>query len=918
MYVEYTETPLAIETKTPRFSWEVPLQGRTRSQSAYRILVAATEEQLEAGVGDSWDSAKIESSQSMNISYEGTELLSNKDYWWSVKIWDEKGESEGFSKAQYFGTALYEQSDWQAKWIGLCDPNEPIPDPNTKSQGRTAPEVEAFEHDPRSPLMRKEFSLCKKIRRARAFVCGLGFFELRLNGNKVGEDVLSTSRTDFRKRVLYSTYDITQQLRSGENVLGLILGNGWYNGQREYWGWAMPWHGSPRAIIQLAIEFEDGSLTQVISDDSWRGDWSPITSNCIYDGEKYDSRLEQNDWDSPSFDDSKWSNVNQVPGPGGNLSPISHEQNKVVERSPSVSQQEISPGVYVIDLGRNMTGWLRLKIKEGIRGQEIKMRFAEDIFDDGSINCSTAGEAKQEDRYIMKGASEECFEPRFTYHGFQYVEITGYPGVPTPDNVEACFVHTAVEETGEFESGNELINRIHTCTVQTQLCNLQMGVVTDDTQRAERLGWCDCWESAVQTYYNFSMPRVWNKWIGDYRDQQDEQGMVGYIVPLPNPGEDLVWSASFLLIPWWQYLHCGDRRILEENYESQQRYLAYLEATGTKEVNPNTSEELEEMLRWQCSVEDRFPSVEDRGHLQISYFGDHLSVCEGSSGFTKNQPLSIATAFYYQNVRTMAQIAEVLGKEKDAKGYRSQASEIKDAFNERFLNASWGYYDTGSQNAQAWALSFGLVPEEHISRVSSYLNSSVNFRQGSLTTGLVGTKYAVEAIALSGRNDIVWNRAIATDYPSWGYMIRDPKRTTFSENWLGKASLCHSNLAGAIDEWFYWGLAGIRPDENGPGYEKIIFKPYLPMDLPWARASIKTPRGRIISSWKHDGTTATLEITVPANCTASVYIPTNDSGGITESGDLIDKAHGVTFMGTEDDASLFSIGSGKYHFEFGI
>lgn len=939
MKVEFASMPTAISTRTPRFSWEVPLTGRGRSQSAYQILVATAADLLVPDLADLWNSGKVASSQSVNVPYDGVELASNTDCFWKVRVWDEADSPADFSQAALFGTALFDESDWKGKWIGLGDPNEPVCNheallrelaatqetaansadgADCEQYEKLASEVAVLEPDLRSPLLRKEFAVAGPIKRARAFVCGLGLYELRINGAKVGDDVLAPARTEFRKRALYATHDVTAQLRAGENAVGLILGNGWFNGQKKYWKWQMPWYGSPRAIVQIVIEREDGESQCIVSDESWQGDWGPIIFNCLYDGEDYDARAEQDGWDHPGFDASAWRQVSVVPSSGGALTPATHEADKVVETFQPVSMRESDPGVYVYDFGRNMTGWVRLRIVGGISGGTVKLRFAEQIHDDGTLNPATAGGARQADNYIMKGADEEVHEPRFTYHGFQYVELTGYPGTPNLDTVEACFAHADVARTGEFECGHDLINKIHRCTVQSQLCNIQMGVVTDDTQRAERLGWCgDIWAMANESYYNLWMPRIYAKWIDDCRDQQDELGMIGFITPLPVPDEDLVWSAAFVMVLWMQYLHCGDVRLLQQSYPALQRYISYLEATGTRTISTFPSEDhLANRLRWRCGKEDRFPAEADRGHLQIARFGDHLATSEGASGFGKNQPLSIATAFYYLDVATMARIAEVLGKDGDATKYHLLAGKIKDAFNERFFDPNWGYYDVGCQSAQAWPLSFGLVPEEHRQRVSGYLCSNVDFRQRRLTTGYVGTKSAIHAMALAGRNDAVWHRAVATDYPSWGYMLRDPNRTTITENWHGAASLCHTALGAAIDEWFYWGLAGIQPDETGPGYDKIIFKPYLPPDLPWARASVRTMRGTIVSAWRRHGKTASLTITIPANSTATVHIPAGNVEQIAECGVSCIQAEGVALVRSENGETVFAVGSGTYHFAF--
>jgi alpha-L-rhamnosidase len=915
MMVEFAESPIAIGTRVPRFSWEVPLEGRGRRQSAYQILVATREELLVPGQADLWDSGEVESPQSVNVPYAGAGLQSNQDCFWKVGVWDEAGNEVGFSETGRFGTALFDQDDWTGKWIGLGDPDEPFSDPETFQQDRVAPEVDAIEPDPRAPLLRREFQLEKPVRRARAFVCGLGLYELRLNGSKVGDDVLATPRTDFRKRALYAAYDITPRLKPGANAVGLILGNGWFNGQRKYWGWQMQWYGSPRAILQLEIEFEDGSRERIFTDESWKGDWSPIAFNCIYDGEDCDARLEQPGWDLAGFDDTAWRQANVVSAPGGKLAPFPHEAEKVVETVRPVSVSEPESGVHVFDLGQNMTGWVRLNVRGGEAGDAIKLRFAEAVDDRGMIDTRTNGKARQEDNYILKGGGEETCEPRFTYHGFQYVELTGYPGSPELDTLEGKFVHVAVDQTGSFECGSDLINKIHRCTVQSQLCNVQMGVPTDDTQRPERLGWgADAWATAHEAMYNLWMPRVYAKWIADFCDQQDERGMVGMIAPQAGAEEDLVWSAAFPLIPWWQYIHYGDRRILEDSYPSLQRYIAYLEATGLKEVRTASSDQVIQALMWRCGRDARLPAEEDRGLLQMSQWGDHLSIAEGYV-VRANLPLSMATAFFYLGVSTMARIAAALGKEEDARQYRDLSGRIKEAFNERFFDPSLGYYDTGIQSAQAWPLAFGLVPDEHRERVASYFHTNVNFRQRRLTTGYTSTKFAIQALAMGGRDDVLWDLATATTYPSWGYMLRG-RRTTTTENWHGAGSLNHAALGAAIDEWFYWGLAGIRPDETAPGFERIIFRPYMPPDLPWARASLRTARGMVVSEWHKDGDTACLSITVPANSSATVHIPAENPEQITESGVPAAEASGVSLLRLGDGETLFEVGSGAYRFTF--
>ena len=942
-FVESEENPLAIGTREPCFSWVVPFEGRNRYQTGYRILVASTQANLEEGVADCWDSGRVESGKSMHVSYAGTKLISNSDYYWSVELWGKEGAENWVSSPQIFGTSLFSESDWEADWIGMGPEEEPKLNPYSISQedatkglqlseddfGKLPKEVRELRPELRSPQMRKDFSLEKHVARARAYVCGLGLFEFRLNGSKVGEDVLTTPRTDYGKRVYYFSYDITRELQQGLNTVGLILGGGWFNAQKKFWHWQAPWFGSPRALVQLEIDYEDGTKERVMSDQSWRGDWSPILMSCIYDGEDYDARLEQGGWDQSGFDAKAWPSVNLVEAPTGRLVAMDHQPNRVMDRWAPVRVSEPKPGVHVYDMGKVMTGWCRLRIPQGRLGEKVVLRYSELLYADGMIAPEkSCGGARQAEHYIMKGAENEGYEPRFTYHGFRYVEVTGFPSQPELNSLEACFVHQGVEEVGRFECGHDLINKIHACTLQSQRCNLQMGVPTDDTQREERLGWSgDAWSYAEESIYNLDVSRFWGKWIGDNIDQQSEEhGAVGYIAPLPGWQEDLVWSAAFVLIPWWHYQHYGDRRMLESSYPALKKYVDYLERTGRKCLPDRSGTSPKDFLFPAVDWDERYSSEDERGYLQYSLFGDHLATNEGGSGMGKDQPHSMATAFYHMDVVVMTRIAEALGQTEDAQYYKELSGKIRDAFNEEFFDAFGSFYDVGCQSAQALAVCFDLVPEEHFGRVLSYLNSSVNYRQKRITTGYASTKWLIKAIAEGGRNDIIWTRAISTEYPSWGYMLKGKSeaglkvedKTTICENWQGNASQCHTTLGAAIDEWFYWGLAGIRPDSDGPGYEKVIIRPYLPSDLPWARASIKTLRGTISSEWAHEKGRARLEVKIPSNTHGKIYVPSLNPESVVEGGVALSDAEGVSEFETMDGHVVIQVGSGSYVFEFSV
>ena len=444
---------------------------------------------------------------------------------------------------------------------------------------------------------------------------------------------------------------------------------------------------------------------------------------------------------------------------------------------------------------------------------------------------------------------------------------------------------------------------------------------------------------AHEALYNLWMPRGYDKWIQDFCDQQADTGLVGMITPQGGAHEDIVWSAAFVVMPWWQYVHCGDKRILENSYPAMKAYMDFLQKVGVKEVKHETTDYLVETLMSIGADRTRYSSGEDRGHLQISQWGDHLStsdtfiarsnlppqlnvfaVVEKSDTFIarSNLPLSIATAFYYLDVSTMAKIASVLGEEDDAKIYSNRADEINTAFNERFYNSAQGFYDTGIQSAQAWPIAFGLIPDEEKERVQNHFTRNVETVQRHLTTGYAGTKFAIEALSKIGRDDLVWKLATDTTYPSWGYMLR-LNRTTSCERWDGEAgSLNHAPLGAAIDEWFYWGLAGIRPDAAEPGFRKIIFKPYLPEDLDSASASIETSYGTVSSSWKQKDGSAELTLKVPANCYAEVHIPCGESTKVIEGNVTASDSEGISLLESSEESSIFQITSGSYVFSFPV
>jgi alpha-L-rhamnosidase len=908
LLVEYDTSPVALDIPKPRFTWIIDLKGRDRRQTAYQVLVASGRKILDTDDGDMWNTGLLDSDQSAQVVYGGLPLESNREYFWKVRIRDEAGKIHPYSKTGTFNTGLFNEDDWKADWIGRGDADEVISDVDAFVAGTVSEKVQKVMPDPRSPLLRREFHVEKKVSRARLFIAGLGLYELRLNGKKVGHNVLTPSKTDFRKRILYDTYDVTSDLKAGINALGIMLGNGWFNGQKKYWGWQMQWYGSPRAILQLDIEYVDGSKSRVVTDGNWKSSPGPVIFNCLFDGEHYDARLEQDGWDQPGFDDRSWSPANMVPSPGGKLASSLHEPGRVTQIIKPLSLIEARPDTFVFDLGQNIAGWVRLKV-EGPSGTEVRLRFAEQVHPDGMIDPSSSRAALQKDHYILKGRGLEFFEPRFTYHGFQYIEVTGFPGTPVLETLEGRFVQNAVAPAGSFTCSNDLINLIHLCTVQSQRCNVQMGVPTDDTQRPERQGWgADALMTSQEAMLNLTIQRVYSKWFADYRDQQDPQGRIGYMVPRAGRSEDMVWSSSFVIMPWYQYIYYGDTTVLADNYNAILRYMNYLANQGRSSIQPMK----------EGSSPDLGLSISEpvlMGYLQQSQWGDHLSLAEGYKS-RSGLPLSISTAFYYHDLQVMEKMARVLRKSEHAEKFRFIAGEVLNAFNNKFLNRKGGYYDDRSQSAQAWPLFFRMVPEDlEKSVMNTLVKDIVEVRNGHPTTGYMGTKYMLDLLTEKGREDLVWGMALKTDFPGWAWSLRNG-RTTITEKWTDGGSQNHVVLGAAIDPWFYNVLAGIRPDENFPGFKKFTIWPYIPdKGLDWVNASVHTIHGTISSSWQRKPDGLIVEIKVPANTTATVHLPAGPGAQITEGGKPVSPAKGIRPVAGDDSTAMFELGSGSYLFK---
>lgn len=869
----YLPNPVGVEV--PQLSWMCEARARNAKQSAYQVLVATTSLRLGANQGDLWDSGIVRSGQSVHVAYGGAPLVSRQRCFWKVRVWDDAGVASDWSNAACWEMGLLRAEDWRAAWIGSGSAREPRPPEGFfKSVKELATLRETVRVDGRSTLLRKTFVAAKRLRSARVYVCGLGYYELYCNGKRVGDHVLAPAKTNYRQWMLYDTYDLTDLLLPGANALGLSLGNGWFNPDQKWWEpYRMQWFGSKRALLQLHLDYADGTSEVVVSDRSWKTAPGPVLSSCVFDGEVYDATQDRAGWDCPDFHEDDWKSATEVEPPGGRL--VSHLMPpiKITQEIKPVTVTNPEPGVYIYDLGQNFAGWARLSAT-GLRGTRITLRYAEDLKPDGSLDTRSNERAAATDVYVMKGQGREVYEPHFTFHGFQYVEVTGFPGVPKRGDLMGCVVHTACDRTGSFVCGNELINRIHRATLWSQRSNL-MGYPMDCPQRDERLGWLgDAMVTAEEAMFNFDTPLFYRHWLDGLRyNQNPSDGDISIVSPRPYMTDepDPTWSSAYLLVLWQNYLHYGDSRFLAEHLGSMRRYVDYL---GTQAID----------------------------HVLPKYWiGDWGTMV---TGWQEGDPPLIGTAFYYRDAAILAQAARVLGLTEVAAKYDTLARQIKDAFNRSFYSEFKQQYEPGSQFSNALPLSFGLVDPSAEAGVLGNILADLSRHDGHFNVGVVGAKHLIDALTRLGRADVAYGLATRRGYPSWDYMLEG--RNTLSEFWDLRGSHNHV-MMGSIDGWFYRTLAGIRPDPDRPGFEHVRIEPFMPDSLPFVRASVQTVRGRVSVGWTRTEGVVRMGVSIPGNTTATVRVPASP-------GQRVRCTPACELVGRQGDAAFYQVGSGDYEF----
>jgi alpha-L-rhamnosidase len=811
---EYQAAPLGLDERAPRFSWQLT----AGMQSAYRLVV-------ETAGAPSWDSGRIASAQSVHVPYAGPALASRQRCTWKVRVWDAHGAASPWSVPATFEMGLLDPADWRAKWIGA-------PDTEGDSGVATSP----------SPYFRRTFHLASRPATARAYVCGLGFFELYLNGRKVGEDVLAPGQTDYdqrrvrhiiypfddrtTKRVFYLTYDVTEYLRDGENVAGIVLGNGWYNQRnRIEEGWM--WYGAPRTIVQLEGE---GGVPLVASDDQWRVSTAgPILHNGIFTGEHYDARLEMPGWSAAGFDDAAWTGALPVRPPTGALRAQVSPPDRVVETlHPTLSNP--SPGLFSFDAGRNVAGWARLRAR-GPRARKLTLRFREDRGPDYG----------QRDSFVLQGGGAETWEPRFTWHAFRHVEVTGAAEAP---DLDVRVVHSAIEPAGRFECSNPLFNRIHETYVRTQLANMHGGVTSDCPHR-ERLGYTGDGQVAAQAaIYALDMPRFYSKWTDDIADARNHvTGYVPHTAPFEGGGGGPPWGSAMVLMPWYLYLYYGDRTALERHYQAMQDWVRYL---GTR-TDAQGIVVKEEPGGW--------------------FLGDW---CPPKK--IEIPPEFVCSCYYAHCADLVRHAAEVLGHPQDAAAMTALFAHTRQAVHTRYFDPAQRQYGNGRQGANFFPLAFGMVPREHEAAVFARAVEIVERdNHEHFDTGFVGTPLVLDVLTARGRADLAYRLMNQRDLPSFGHMLASGA-TTLWEDWDGRSSRMHPMFGGAC-RWFWQGLAGINPDPRRPGFAHVFIQPRPVEDLQWVRAEYRSLRGPISVNWTREGGRFHMDLTVPPNTEATVTLP---------------------------------------------
>jgi hypothetical protein len=897
---EQKTNPLAINTASPHFSWQLQSAQRNVLQTAYRILVADKMELLQKNTGNIWDSKKINSNRSIQIEFKGIKITAATKYFWKVLVWDNKN-TMAWSEPANFTTGLFTEKEWSgAKWIGY----EEMPDSLYTVPGVHSPDIKKklglnkLKQRTIIPLFRKTFTADKEIANATAYISGLGQYECSINGQKVGNSFLAPGWTDYNKRVLYNTYDVTALIKKGENAIGVIAGNGFYNINRERYIKLAIAYGYPKMICKIQLTYTDGSSAVLVSDSSWKVSPSPITFSSIYGGEDYDATLEKYGWNNIGYNDSDWKHAVNVSVPKGIMEAEMDDPVKVNEVLNVQTISKSKDSVYVYDFAQNLSGIIELKV-QGKKGQVVKLWPAELLNNKNLANQNATGKPYYF-LYTLKGDGVETWRPLFTYTGFRYVQVEG--AVPDTANTTGDFakiisitsLHTSNSSAlnGEFECSNKLFNQINQLIKWAIKSNLQ-SVVTDCPHR-EKLSWLEqdhLMGGSINANYN--VYQLYKKLVYDMMDAQTADGLVPDIAPelafFDDNGfgfrDSPEWGSAAVIVPWLLYKWYGDEAILKEAYPMMKKYVVYLK-------NKSAS------------------NILDYG------LGDWYDYGPRPPGVAQLTPKALtATAIYFYDVQLIAKIALLINKNNDAALFKQLALQISKNFNDKFFNASAKVYATGSQTAMAMPLCVGLVAEKNRVAVMKSMVDSINAQGKKLTAGDIGFHFLIQALHDGGASQLIYDMNYRDDVPGYGYQLKKGA-TALTESWPALAEVSNNHLMlGHIMQWFYEGLGGIKQTENSYGYKQIIIEPEVVGDINYVNANHQTIYGNIVSQWKKTGAGFELYVEIPANTTAIVYLPAKSTTQITENNKAVSNAKDFAVGTIKNGRAAIKTGSGKFYFK---
>ena len=882
VFTENLENPVGLDRAQPRFSWQLTSDRRNVMQTAYELRVSEDSATLARGEQLLWNSGKVNSDTSTYVAYEGEPLQSGRKYYWQVRVSDNTGSTSEWSAPAFWQMAfLKPATEFKAQWITPGYSEDTVQRP--------------------SPYFRKAFSVPanKKIRSATAYITAHGLYEAYLNGKRIGNAYLTPGWTSYGKRLQYQVYDVTDQLQTGDNALGAVLGSGWYRGYIGFSGQKNYYGDDTALLFQLAIRYEDGTTESVHSDDSWKTSTGPILRSEIYHGEHYDARKEMVGWASPGFDDSSWKGVTTEDYAKDVLTAT---YNEPVRKHETFSPQEIfttPSGELVADFGQNLVGWVQLKV-QGNAGDSVILYHAEVLDKAGNFYTENLRSAEQKNTYVLKGGETETFEPHFTFQGFRYVKVVGFPGELQPENLTAIALYSDMEPTGDFTTSNELLNQLQHNIQWGQKGNF-LDIPTDCPQRDERLGWTGDAQAFFRTAaYNMNVHNFFSKWMRDVAADQLPNGSVPFVVPNvlgPDAAGSAGWADAATIIPWEMYELYGDATMLAEQYETMKKWVGYMQDQSGKDY------------LWQTGF----------------HFGDWLFYRpddDNSGRAAVTNKYLIAQCFFAHSTQYLINAAEVLGKSEDVAQYTELLKQVKEAYRREYLTPS-GRLVSGTQTAYVLALHFDMLPEDLRPQAVDRLVANIHDYGYHLTTGFLGTPYLCHVLSRFGREDVAFQLLMQKTYPSWLYPVT-MGATTIWERWDGikpdstfqtPSMNSYNHYAyGAIGDWMYRNIAGLNASEDGLAYKNSNIKPLLGGGLTEGSGELLTNYGMLSTHWQLNDTRLALEVTIPVNTTVDIYIPTESEAEVTEGGKALADVQEIEVVGQEEGYLHVKTGSGTYRF----